>query len=159
MTTPIFWPEQVRRLIVAQMQTLNGFTHARHLFGGVATQGAVIGDRTFDVRTGRSVPEGSDASGAELVISTYRIRLRHRILPLQDANAETRQGDDRRRVEQRIRTGGGQIPDGIEMRWVETGEPVENVKGFWDTDVLVEARHWSPVTEPSPESGAAGGNT
>jgi hypothetical protein len=153
--TPTRTYEEIRQLLIEQIEQIAGFRHARHLFTGVNTQGAVIGDRTFDVQVGTSRVISSARSGAEQVEAVFRIRLRHRASLLQGAPATATPGVDRDRVERVLRTTEGQIPDDIRVRWPGTAEPKINVPGFLDTDIQIECGFWRQVTAP-PEAAAAG---
>ena len=144
--TPSFFEEEVRRAILAGLATLPNWKHTRHIFDGTQTQGAAIGDGYFyDIRLGTTTPLSSDRTGAERVETAYMIRFRMRRPPLASAENELKYSEDRHRIPQHLRRGGPWLPGGIEVVWKQTGEPVERVKAFVDTDISIACRYWARV--------------
>lgn len=139
--------EDMRLKLVAQIESiLTGWKHARHVFSGVESQGAAIGDRCFDVRVGRSVPVSSGRGGSERVRTGYVIRLRHVLPPKEGTKIHALRAEDTRTVEVRIRDTGAQIPADAEVRWISTAPPVAAANGaFTDTDIEVQVDYWSAI--------------
>jgi hypothetical protein len=154
MATPTFDYEDVRRQVIAQIQTLEGWKHARHLFTGISTQGAVIGDRTFDVKAGTATPTTSARGGMERVKLQVIVRMRHRASLLQSAAGVDPSNADRRAVRIRMQTGGLEISSAVDVRWIGDGAPLIRVNGFQDTDQTYELEFWSPIVVPGPNANA-----
>lgn len=140
--------EDVRLKLIAQVESiLSGWKHARHVFTGVESQGALIGDRSFDIRVGRSVPASSGRGGAERVTTGYVIRLRHTTPPKEGAKIHALRAEDTRNVEVRIRDVGAHIPPDAEVRWISTAPPAAAANGaFMDTDIEIQVDYWSAIT-------------
>lgn len=153
MSTPTFLDEDVRRLLVEQIETMGGWKHSAHVFDGVETQGAAIGDRTFDVRAGESIPLRSDRAGADYLRTRFTIRIRNKRPPKQTPEDMLRFAKDRHFVKMRVRDRGFAIPTAIMVQWERTGEPTENVKGFLDTDVFILCEFWETTSRVSPDAG------
>jgi hypothetical protein len=156
MSTPTFTDEEVRKLLVAQIQTLECWKHSRHLFDGVKKQGAAIGDRTFDVRVGDRAGTLHDHTGCQWSTTAWTIRMRHRSPPLASADDTPQYMVDREVVPARLLTKGFVCPSSIvgQTQLVKVGTPTENTKGFLDTDVLITITCWIRVTRLSPDGGA-----
>ena len=148
--TPRYDYEGVRQLVIAQIQSMTGWRHARHLFTGITTQGAVIGDRTFDVRTGAARPTSGRGSGMERVALQITLRLRHRASLLQGAGGTDPTNTDRQAVRRRMQTRGLSIPTAISVRWLSDAPPQTRVSGFQDIDQLFEMEFWTDLTVPGP---------
>jgi hypothetical protein len=140
--------EDVRLQLIAQIEAiLTGWKHARHVFSGVESQGAQIGDRSFDIRVGRSVPASSGRGGAERVRTGYVIRLRHVTPPKEGTKIHAKRAEDTRTVEVRIRDLGAHVAPDAEVRWISTAPPVPAANGaFTDTDIEIQVDYWSAIT-------------
>lgn len=140
--------EDVRLKLIAQVESiLSGWKHARHVFSGVESQGAAIGDRSFDIRVGRSVPASSGRGGAERVTTGYIIRLRHTTPPKEGTKVHALRAEDARTIEVRIRDVGSHVPADAEVRWISTAPPAAAANGaFMDTDIEIQVDYWSAIT-------------
>tara|TARA_R110000868_G_scaffold362511_1_gene624654 strand:- start:8861 stop:9334 length:474 start_codon:yes stop_codon:yes gene_type:complete len=154
--TPTYTDEEVRKLLVAQIQTLEGFKHSRHLFDGVKKQGAVIGDRTFDVRVGVRSGTMWDKTGCQWSTTIWTIRMRHRSPPLASAEDTPVYMEDRQTLPQRLLSPGFAMPGSLigQTMLQSIGAPVENTKGFLDTDVTFTITCWIRVTRSAPDMAA-----
>ncbi len=148
--TPTYTADDVRRLLLKQIETLNAFKAARLFWGGVSQQGAQIGDRTFDVREGASTPTGMMlAATAEEVRTEYVIRLAHPIKPKQDPNEAQLRSRDVREVANRVREQNMKIPAGMMVFWLSSDAPALDAGGtFVYSDIKIAVQYWSWVSGP-----------